>query len=103
MASDKLSELLVPSLIERFDAVPAEQPLTISITKGEVAYLIKSQYQLHNGLSALLAAVGDAFHQSDIGQRALSESGAALQASQQSLTAVTNSLIERIVRAAGGL
>lgn len=98
VVSDRLSELLVPTLIERFDAIPSDQTVTVQLTKGEIAYLIKSHYQLHNGLALVLTALGDAIFTTDLGTRALVEASQTLQNAQQSMTHATNSLIERVVR-----
>src|SRR3712207_7484373 len=52
-------------------------------TKGELAFLIKSNYQLHQGLVALIRAVEMTVFVEDA-QRALNDASAALSASQQS-------------------
>ena len=102
MPSDKLSELLVPNMIDRFDAIPSEQPINIQLTKGEVAYLIKAHYQLHSGLSLLVNALGDTVFTTDAGIHAINDAADALQSSQRSLARATTPLIERIVRSQVG-
>lgn len=94
--SDKLSELLVPSLIEQFDNIPAETELHLPITKGELALLLKSQYQLHNGLSALIGCVSMlAFTDDARGKLALAFD--TLQSSLHSVSGAADTLIARAV------
>lgn len=96
MASDRLADLLVPNLIDRFDAIPSDQPLGIHVTKGELAYLIKSQYLLHAGLSSLLKAIDPAMFNPDT-ERALQASIVNLSEAQSAMNAAAQALIERTV------
>lgn len=99
MASDKLAELLVPSLIERFDSIPAERHVAFEVSKGEIALLIKSQYQLHQGLALLAQAIGSAVF-SDEGTRTLNEATSMLATAQGSFATATNALIFKTVQQA---
>lgn len=93
---DRLSDLLVPSVIDRFDQIGSDEALLIPIFKGELAHLIKSHYQLHNGVSALLQVVSRLAFDAETTAK-VSEAYQHLTASMDSFASASNPIINRVV------
>jgi hypothetical protein len=95
---DNLGSLWHPNLIEQFDDIPAETRLNIAITKGDLSFFIKSQWQLYGAINSLFQVVNSVVFTDEL-RLALNHAYQNAQASQQSFAASSNALIERVVSA----
>ena len=80
---DNLASLFHPDLIGQFDEIPADTTLNIEIKKGELAYFVKSNVQLFQGMWSLIQAV-DFTAFTDDAKNSLSHAYQLMNASQQS-------------------
>ena len=94
---DKLTDLYAPNLVSRFDEIPAEHPLGSPVTKGELAMLIKSTWQMHQAMNSLVQAVNNLIYADEL-RAPLTSAYQSLQASGQSLNVAVTELITRAVR-----
>ncbi|HXQ11520.1 MAG TPA: hypothetical protein VN805_11050 [Caulobacteraceae bacterium] len=97
---DSLGTLWQPDMIARFDDIDAETMIHVDFKKGEMAFLIKSQWQLFQSLNTLLQTVGTiAF--TDEARTSLNNAYQSLQAAQASFATGSNALIGRVVETVG--
>src|SRR5687768_17375652 len=55
MIDDRISSIITPQLLERFDSIPYEHKVNVTLEKGELALLLRSYIGLHQSLAQILS------------------------------------------------